>query len=127
MGNRSPKAIEFRSKLGFTRYDITLKKESSVLKSITDTFEGGNTETQYYVLTYKIDLYFHDYKLAIEVDEKKHKDRRIDYEIKRQKTIEEKLGCVFIRIDPDEENFNIFNAQNKIFRHIKKLTEEQKC
>ena len=64
MGSRSPKAIEFRSKLGFNQYDITLKKESSVLKSIMDTFEGENMETQYYVLNYRIDLYFHDYKLA---------------------------------------------------------------
>ena len=60
MGGRSPKAIEFRSKLGFTQYDITLKKESSVLKSIIETFEGEKMETQYSVLTYRLDLYFHD-------------------------------------------------------------------
>ena len=34
MGSRSPKANEFRSKLEFSQYDITLKKESSVLKSV---------------------------------------------------------------------------------------------
>ena len=66
MGGRSPEAIKFRSKLGFTQYDITFKKESSVLKSIMETFEGENMETQYSVLTYRFDLYFHDYKLAIE-------------------------------------------------------------
>ena len=63
MGGRSPEAIEFRSKLGSTQYYITLKKESSVLKSIMETFEGENMETQFSVLTYRIDLYFHDYKL----------------------------------------------------------------
>ena len=42
MGRRSPKAIEFKSKLGFSQYDITLKKESSVLKLITNVFEGEN-------------------------------------------------------------------------------------
>ena len=57
MNSRSSKAIEFRSKLGFNQYDITLKKESSVLKSIMDTFEGENMQTQYSVLGYKIDLY----------------------------------------------------------------------
>ena len=62
---RSPTTIEFRSKLGFNQYDITLKKESSVLKSIMDTFEGENMQTQYSVLGYKIDLY---YKLGIEFD-----------------------------------------------------------
>ena len=45
MGGRSPEAIEFRSKHGFTQYEITLKKESSVLKSIMETFEGENMVT----------------------------------------------------------------------------------
>ena len=75
MGARSPKAIKFRAKLGFTQYGITLKKESSVLESIMETFEGENMETQYNVLTYRVYLYFHDYKLAIEIDRKGHKDR----------------------------------------------------
>ena len=46
-----------------------------------DVFEGENMQTQYKFLSYKIDLYFLDYKLAIEVDEKGHKDRSIDHEI----------------------------------------------
>ena len=78
MGSRSPKAIEFRSSRGFSQDDIILNKESSVLKSITEVFEGESVETQYSVLGYKIDLYFCDYKLAIEVDERGHKNRSID-------------------------------------------------
>ena len=70
MDGRSLKATEFRSKLGFTQYDMTLKEESSVLKSIMEAFEGENMDTQYHVLNYRVDLYFHDCKLAIEVDEK---------------------------------------------------------
>ena len=31
-----------------------------------------------------------------------------------------KRTCVFIRINPDEEDFNIFKEINKIHRHIKK-------
>ena len=56
-------------------------------------------QTQYSVLGYRTDLYFHDYKLSIEVDEKGHKDRSIDHEIQRQKALEKYL--VVIRIDPD--------------------------
>ena len=85
-------------------------------------------QTQYSVLGYKTDLYFCDYKLTIEVDERGHKSRNIDHKIKRQKAIEKEFNCKFIRINPDEENFNIFRAQKKIFRHIKEssknLTEE---
>ena len=57
----TPKSIEFRSKLGFNQYDITSTKEQSVLKSVMDPFEGENMQTQYSVLGYRIDLYFHDY------------------------------------------------------------------
>ena len=31
--------------------------------------------------------------------------------------IEKELGCVFIRINPDEEKFNIFKVINEIHRH----------
>ena len=108
----TPKSIEFRSKLGLNQYDITLTKEQSVLKSVMDAFKGESMQTQCRVLGYRIDLYFHDYKLAIEVDEKGHKDRNINHEIQRQKALEKELSCEFIRIDPDEENFNIFKAIN---------------
>ena len=43
----------------------------------------------------------------------------IDHEIKRQKALEKEVNCKFIRINPDEENLNIFKAQNEIFRPIK--------
>ena len=40
------------------------------------------------VLGCKIDFYFYDCKLAVEIDELEHKDRNIDHEIKRQRAIE---------------------------------------
>ena len=48
-------------------------------------------QTQYIVLSYRIDLYFHDYKLTIEIDENGHSNRNIDYKIKRQKAINKNL------------------------------------
>ena len=56
-----------------------------------DTFEGENMETQYTVLGHRIDLYFHEYKLAIEVHEKGHQDRDFNYEVQRQKALEKNL------------------------------------
>ena len=47
------------------------------------SFEGENMQTQYNVLSYVTDLYFHDYNLLIEIDKSGHSDRNIDYEIKR--------------------------------------------
>ena len=56
---------------------------------------------QYSVLGYRIDLYFHGYKLAIEVDELELTNRSINNEIERQKALERDLNCIFIRINPD--------------------------
>ena len=70
-------------------------------------------QTQYSVLGYRIGFYFHDYKLSIKVDENGHSYRNIEYEIKLQKAIEQELGCEFIRIVPDEEDFDIFKAIKK--------------
>ena len=46
------------------------------------SFEGENMQTQYNVLGYRIDLYFHDYQIAIEIDESGHSDRNIANEKK---------------------------------------------
>ena len=49
------------------------------------SFKGENMKTQYSALSCRIDLYFHDYKLAIEIGENGPRDRNIDYEIKKTK------------------------------------------
>ena len=76
------------------------------------------------VLGYRIDLYFHKYKLAIEVDELGHADRNLSNETERQKALEKGLDCVFIRSNPDGKNFNTFREINKIHRKIKKSTKK---
>ena len=53
---------------------------------------------QNYIL-FKIDIYFTKYSLAIEIDEKGHTDRDVIFEEKRQKALEKKHYCKFIRIN----------------------------
>ena len=60
----------------------------------------------------------------MEIDEKDLQDRDISREIERQKALEKELICKFIRINPGKENFNVFKAQNEIFRHIKELNKK---
>ena len=69
--------------------------------------------------------HFHKFKLAIEVDELRHSDRNIDYETQRQRALERQLNCIFIGINPDAVDFNIFKEINKIHRHINQLTKQQ--
>ena len=72
-----------------------------MLGETKNVFERENMQNEYGILGCRVDLYFHDYKLAIEVDKFGHSDRNIDYEIKRQNAIEKELGCTFNRINPD--------------------------
>ena len=53
-------------------------KEQSVLKSLKNAFEGEDMQTQYTIMDYRIDLYFHKHKLAIEVDELGHANRNLN-------------------------------------------------
>ena len=111
-----PETIKFRSDLGFSQINLILNKEQTVLKSIKDAFEEEDIKTQYTVIGYKIHLYFHNHKLATEVDELGHVDKNRNNEIEEQKALEKELNCVFIRINPDEKYFNAFNEMNKIYR-----------
>ena len=112
--------MQSQKNLGFKLHDVIDTKEQTIIKSIKDAFERENIQTQYHVLGYRIDVYFHEYKLAVEVDELGHADRNINNEIERQKALEKEVNFVFIRINPVEKDFNTFKKINKIHRHIKK-------
>ena len=59
-------------------HDIINTKEQTVLKSIKDGFEGKDIQIRYSVLGDRIDLYCHEYRLAIEIDELGYNNRSID-------------------------------------------------
>ena len=63
-----------------------------MLTKIKTSFEGENMQIQYSILGCRIDLYFHDYKRALEIDENVHSARNTDCERKRRKSIKQKLG-----------------------------------
>lgn len=96
--------------------------EEDILQHIEDVF--GKCESmikQYRVGKYFIDLYFPDYKLAIECDEHHHqccaaKDKE------REKYIKDNIQDVqFIRLKPISANFNIFFEIGNIYNFIKTL------
>ena len=81
----TPKAIEFKSKLGLKQHDITLTREQSVTTKTMKLFSYEKILLQKSVSSYKIDLYFPEHKLAIAVDEKGHTDRDEKNKIKEKK------------------------------------------
>ena len=52
---------------------------------------------------FRIDIYFTEYFLTVEIDEKGHTDRDLIFE---EKGIRKKLNCTFIRINISKENYD---------------------
>ena len=120
MNCRTDEPCNLKGNLEFNRHDVINTKEQTVLESIKEAFQGEDMQTQYPTLGYRIDLYFHIH----EFHESGHANINLSDEINRQKALERELNCVFIRINPDEKDFNIFREINKIHRHINKMTKK---
>ena len=118
MDRKTISTIYFKNKLGFNSQDPIMTQEQSILTKIKDSFSTEKIIFQHFVLGYRIDAYFSKHKLAIEVDKRGHNDRDLEHEIEKQKALEKKLDCKFIRINPATENFNIFNEISRIHHHI---------
>ena len=88
MDCRTDKSCNLKRNLGFKLHHVINTKKQTILSSIKGAFEGEDMRTQNSILGYRIDLYFHEYKLAIEVDELGHGDRNLNNEIERQKALE---------------------------------------
>ena len=98
MDCRTDESCNLKRNLGFRLHDVINTKEQTVLKSIKDAFEGEDMQTQYSVLGYRIDLYFHKHKLAIEVDELGHADRNLSNDTERQVTLKKNLAVCLLEL-----------------------------
>ena len=87
MNCRTYTSQNLKKNLGFRLHDMINNKEQTVLESIRYAFEREHIQTQYNVLAYMIDLYFHKHIVAIEVNELGHADRSLGNEIERQKAL----------------------------------------
>ena len=71
---------------------------------------------------FRIDFYFSEYLLAVEVDEKGHTDRDVISEKKRQEVLEKKkLGCKLIRINMSKEGYNADFKASRVQTFINNL------
>ena len=91
-----------------------------------------------YIL-FGIDVYFNKFLLAVEIDEIGHTDRDLIFHKRRQKALEKKLGCKFIRIntsnatngyglDYEVGNIEAFihELKNKKIKELEKKLMEEK-
>jgi very-short-patch-repair endonuclease len=94
--------------------DIDITREQKTIGQIRRAFQHLRTIQQYKVAPYSIDLYFPDYRIAVECDEEGHRRYTPKAERKRQNYIEQRLNCTFVRYNPDSPNFNIGDVINEI-------------
>ena len=74
---------------------------------------------------FRIDIYFTEYCLAVEIDEKGHTDRDLKFEEKRQEALEKKLNCTFIRINTSRENFDVDYEASEIQAFISNFNKNK--
>ena len=111
--SRTRSVHKCRTRLGFKQYNLILTKEQSVITGIVRSFEGENMQTQYNLLGYRNDLYFHDYKRAIEIDEYGWNDRSISYEIERQKQQNKNLVLSLLELILTKKNLILLELSVK--------------
>ena len=86
--------------------------------------QADNNDSEF--ILFRIDIYFTEYFLAVEIDEKGHTDRDLIFEEKRQKALEKKLNCEFIRINTSRENYDADYRVSRIKTFISKFKDKEK-
>ena len=56
-------------------------KQQTIIETKKEVFEGENMQSEHNILSYRVDLYFHKYKLATQVDQFGYDGRNINCEI----------------------------------------------
>ena len=123
----SKRFLEFKKKLELDPDVITCDKQD-IISALQVVFEGEIILTQYCIKNKRLDAYFSNHKLGIEVDEYNHEGRNSNYEKSRQLMIESH-GITIIRTNPDAADFDMNRLINQIHKHIiesiKKQTKKQ--
>ena len=73
----------------------------------------------------RIDVYLTEYLLVVEIDEKRHTDRDLIFEEKRQEELEKKLGRQFIRIGTNKEGYDADYEASRIQIFISKFKDRK--
>lgn len=118
--SRKQEVIDFCNTIGIDQHlNFYCKIETETLYNIKKCFRDEEMISQYKVNKYFIDLYFPEYKLAIECDETQHNviTNKLK-DIERENIIKNNLDCTFIRYKPFNKDFNVFDVINQIYKHI---------
>ena len=124
---------EVKSKIGSIFINQKILEEKSVkiyeidpyfYEHYKEKIQVDNNDQEY--ILFRIDIYFTEYFLAVEIDEKGHTDRDLIFEEKRQKALEKKLNCTFIRINTSKKNYDADYEASRIQTFISKFKDKEK-
>jgi hypothetical protein len=114
--SEKPVAMELAEKLGMDIYRKITRVELDIVRELDIFFKPSGVRTifQHVVkndatnnMKYRTDYYLPDYNLVKGADENNYKDRIPTREKEREKYLENKLKCHFIRCNPDDPKFSI--------------------
>ena len=74
---------------------------------------------------FRIDICLTKCCLAVEIDEKGHTDRDLEFEKKIQEALEKKLNCTFITINTSKENFDVDYEARRIQTFISQFKDNK--
>ena len=120
LGSRLPNSIHFAHFFDIKINQKFVRKETDIVCAIKDFCNSAKIKNEHLYCVdkengyYFIDFYLPDHRIAIEIDENDHVYRNPKYEKQREKFIQKKLNCKFIRCNPDDPNFNIYSLLGKI-------------
>ena len=84
-GCKLPKAIELRKKLGYNLNDIMVQEETSIAEKIKKLFPHEDIVLNKKFNKRKLDIWFTNHNLIIEIDEGNHEHYDLDDEKKKKK------------------------------------------
>ena len=118
-----PEAIELRRKLGYNHNDIMIWEEPSIAEKIIKLFPKVNIELNKKFNNRKSDIWFKNYNLIIEVDERNHENYDLDDEKEREEMFK-KHNIKIFWCNPNDPNFDLFKFLGETNLYISKLHEE---
>ena len=118
----SEQFLKFKEKLGLDPNEYSFD-EQNIIGALHVAFQVEIMHTQCCVQNKRLDFYFSEHKVGVEIDEYGHGDRHFECEQSRQLMIK-KNGSKITRNNPDATDFNIYTLINQIRMHIKQSAKK---
>ena len=90
--------------------------EAEICHRLAVVCAGLQPELQHSVLGFRVDLYLHLPRIAVECDEAAHKGYGLEAELRRERAIQQARDCVFVRFDPYDQSFDVFALLARIIQ-----------